>query len=169
MTSTGRRRRSVFGAVLDAAGKLVALECKVVSAAARPPSDGPGGPPFFVEAVADALYQIPNFRVTGLNKDLGIRFGFWRSVNHSHNPFMFEGFIDELARRGGPRSLRVPARAATTRPGGRPTPARGPRSDGGKSQLAASPEGTRFWNLGLRRLRQLYSGPSSRCPYMATS
>jgi isoquinoline 1-oxidoreductase subunit beta len=39
--------------------------------------------------------------VTGLNKDLGVRFGFWRSVNHSHNPFMFEGFIDELARAAG--------------------------------------------------------------------
>jgi isoquinoline 1-oxidoreductase beta subunit len=89
-----------FRGGLDAAGKLIALECKVVSASA--PSFGrPGGPPFFVEAVADALYQIPNFRVTGLNKDLGVRFGFWRSVNHSHNPFMFEGFIDELARSAG--------------------------------------------------------------------
>jgi isoquinoline 1-oxidoreductase subunit beta len=89
-----------FRGGLDAAGKLIALECKVVSASA--PSFGrPGGPPFFVEAVADANYQIPNFRVTGLNKDLGIRFGFWRSVNHSHNPFMFEGFIDELARSAG--------------------------------------------------------------------
>ncbi len=86
-----------FRGGLDAAGKLVALECKVVSASA-PGFGRPGGPPFFTEAVADANYQIPNFRVTGLNKDLGVRFGFWRSVNHSHNPFMFEGFIDELAR-----------------------------------------------------------------------
>jgi isoquinoline 1-oxidoreductase beta subunit len=89
-----------FRGGLDASGKLVALECKVISASA--PSFGrPGGPPFFTEAVADANYLIPNFRVTGLNKDLGIRFGFWRSVNHSHNPFMFEGFIDELARSAG--------------------------------------------------------------------
>jgi isoquinoline 1-oxidoreductase subunit beta len=89
-----------FRGGLDAAGKLVALECKVVTASA-PNFGRPGGPPFFTEAVADANYQIPNFRVTGLNKDLGVRFGFWRSVNHSHNPFMFEGFIDELARSAG--------------------------------------------------------------------
>lgn len=86
-----------FRGGLDAAGRLTALDCKVVSASA--PSFGPpGGPPFFTEGVADANYRIPNFRVTGFNADLGVRFGFWRSVNDSHNPFMFEGFIDELAR-----------------------------------------------------------------------
>ena len=89
-----------FRGGLDANGNLLALECKVVSASA-PNFGRRGGPPFFTEAVADANYQIPNFRVTGLNKDLGVRFGFWRSVNHSHNPFMFEGFIDELARAAG--------------------------------------------------------------------
>jgi isoquinoline 1-oxidoreductase beta subunit len=87
-----------FRGGLDSSGKLVALECKVISASA--PSFGrPGGPPFFTEGVADANYLIPNFRVTGLNQDLGVRFGFWRSVNDSHNPFMMEGFIDELARK----------------------------------------------------------------------
>jgi isoquinoline 1-oxidoreductase subunit beta len=88
-----------FRGGLDASGKLIALDCKVVTAAA--PSFGRPGPPFYTEAVADATYLIPNFRVTGLNRDVGIRFGFWRSVNHSHNPFMFEGFIDEMARAAG--------------------------------------------------------------------
>ena len=87
-----------FRGGLDSSGKLIALECKVISASA--PSFGrPGGPPFFTEGVADANYLIPNFRVTGLNQDLGVRCGFWRSVNDSHNPFMMEGFIDELARK----------------------------------------------------------------------
>jgi isoquinoline 1-oxidoreductase subunit beta len=86
-----------FRGGLDSNGKLVALEAKVISASS--PSFGrPGGPPFFTEGVADSNYLIPNFHVTGLNQDLGIRFGFWRSVNDSHNPFMMEGFIDELAR-----------------------------------------------------------------------
>jgi isoquinoline 1-oxidoreductase subunit beta len=89
-----------FRGGLDASGNLIALECKVVSAS-EPNLGRRGGPPFFVEAVADAQYRIPNFHVTGLNKDLGVRWGFWRSVNHSHNPFMFEGFIDELARSAG--------------------------------------------------------------------
>jgi len=89
-----------FRGGLDAAGKLIALECKVVTASA-PGFGRPGGRPSYTEAVADAHYQIPNFHVTGLNKNLGVRFGFWRSVNHSHNPFMIEGFIDELARAAG--------------------------------------------------------------------
>jgi len=85
-----------FRGGLDGAGSLIALECKVVTASA--PSFGrPGGPPFYTEAVATANYAIPNFHVTGVNQDIGVRFGFWRSVNDSHNPFMFEGFIDELA------------------------------------------------------------------------
>jgi isoquinoline 1-oxidoreductase beta subunit len=89
-----------FRGGLDGAGQLIALEAKVVTASA--PSFGrPGGPPFYVEAVADLNYRIPNYHVTGLNKNLGVRFGFWRSVNHSHNPFMMEGFIDELARAAG--------------------------------------------------------------------
>ncbi|HTV50763.1 MAG TPA: molybdopterin cofactor-binding domain-containing protein, partial [Steroidobacteraceae bacterium] len=86
-----------FQGGLDASGKLVALDCKVVSASA-PNFGRPGGPPFFVEGVADVNYHVPSFRVTGLNRDIGVRFGFWRSVNDSHNPFMMEGFIDELAR-----------------------------------------------------------------------
>jgi len=86
-----------FRAGLDAAGKPVALECKVVSAS-QPSFARPGGAPFFTEGIADANYAIPNFHVTGFNRDIGVRFGFWRSVNDSHNPFMIEGFIDELAR-----------------------------------------------------------------------
>ena len=85
-----------FRGGLDSSGKLIALDCKVVSASA-PAFGRPGGPPFFTEGVADANYDIPNFRVTGFNCDIGVRFGFWRSVNDSHNPFMMEGFIDELA------------------------------------------------------------------------
>ncbi len=85
-----------FRGGLDADGGLLALECAVVSASS--PSFGrPGGPPFFTEGVSDLNYRIPNYRVTGLNENIGVRFGFWRSVNDSHNPFMVEGFIDELA------------------------------------------------------------------------
>ncbi len=83
-----------FQGGLDSAGRLVALDCAVATAST------PGfarGPAFYTEAVSDANYAIPNFRVTGVDKDLGVRFGFWRSVNDSHNPFMLESFIDELA------------------------------------------------------------------------
>jgi len=85
-----------FRGGLDAAGKLIALECSVVTASS-PAFGRPGGPPFYTEVIATANYTIPNYHVTGVNQDIGVRFGFWRSVNDSHNPFMFEGFIDELA------------------------------------------------------------------------
>lgn len=87
-----------FRGGLDAQGKLIALDCKVVTASA--PNFGPGGA-FYTGGISDAAYAIPNFRVTGYNADIGVRFGFWRSVNQSHNPFMLEGFIDEIARRTG--------------------------------------------------------------------
>ena len=84
-----------FRASLGGDDSLSAIECRVVTASA--PNFGPNAPPSYTGGISDVRYQVPSFRVTGLNKDLGIRFGFWRSVNLSHNPFMFEGFIDELA------------------------------------------------------------------------
>jgi isoquinoline 1-oxidoreductase subunit beta len=86
-----------FRASIGADGALSSLESNVVSASA--PGFSRPGPPFYTGSIVDTSYSyaIPNFRVTGLNKDLGVRFGFWRSVNDSHNPFMLEGFIDEIA------------------------------------------------------------------------
>lgn len=83
-----------FRGGLDSAGRLVALDCAVATASTPGFARGPG---FYTEAISDANYAVANFRVTGVDKDLGVRFGFWRSVNDSHNPFMLEGFIDELA------------------------------------------------------------------------
>lgn len=85
-----------FRGGIDSTGRLIALECNVATASA-PEFGGASGAAFYTGGVSDANYAIPNFRVTGVNKNLGIRFGFWRSVNDSHNPFMFEGFIDEVA------------------------------------------------------------------------
>jgi isoquinoline 1-oxidoreductase beta subunit len=84
-----------FRAAVDGERKLKALECNIVTASK--PSFAPPGPPFYTEGVYNLSYAIPNLRVTGLDKNIGVRFGFWRSVNESHNPFMLEGFIDEIA------------------------------------------------------------------------
>jgi isoquinoline 1-oxidoreductase beta subunit len=87
-----------FRGGLDRDGKLIALECSYVTASS-PSFGGPSaGAGFYTGGITDTGYEIPNFRVTGSNQDLGVRFGFWRSVNSSHNPFMLEGFIDECAR-----------------------------------------------------------------------
>ena len=86
-----------FRGGLSSAGKLLALDCSVATASAPEFGGHSAGAVFYTGGVSDANYAIPNFRVTGINKDIGIRFGFWRSVEDSHNPFMLEGFIDELA------------------------------------------------------------------------
>jgi isoquinoline 1-oxidoreductase beta subunit len=87
-----------FRAGLDADGRLLGLESTMITGSAPNfIAGGIKGPPLFTQGVTDMNYAIPNFRVTGLNRDIGIRWGFWRSVAHSHNPFMFESFIDEIA------------------------------------------------------------------------
>lgn len=88
-----------FRAAIDGDRKLKALECNMVTSSK--PSFSFPGPPFYTEGVYNLSYAIPNLRVTGVDKNIGVRFGFWRSVNESHNPFMLEGFIDEIAHQSG--------------------------------------------------------------------
>jgi isoquinoline 1-oxidoreductase beta subunit len=88
-----------FRAAIDGGKTLKALECNIVTAS-KPTFAFPG-PPFYTEGVYNLSYAIPNLRVTGVDKNIGVRFGFWRSVNESHNPFMLEGFIDEIAHQVG--------------------------------------------------------------------
>ena len=54
-----------------------------------------------VEGAFDQPYAIPNYRVEGYLADLDIPLGFWRSVGYSHNGFIHESFIDELAHAAG--------------------------------------------------------------------
>lgn len=54
-----------------------------------------------VEGLFDQPYAIPHYRVRGHTADVGIPVGFWRSVGSSHNGFVHEGFIDELAHAAG--------------------------------------------------------------------
>jgi len=47
---------------------------------------------------ADNLpYAIPSIQVTHTKADAGVPIAYWRSVGHSHNAFVVECFIDELA------------------------------------------------------------------------
>src|SRR6185437_11009875 len=63
-------------------------------------------PPFFkdgldpdtTEGAIDLLYALPNVHVEYVQKEPpGIPTAFWRSVGPSHNVFVTESFIDELA------------------------------------------------------------------------
>jgi isoquinoline 1-oxidoreductase subunit beta len=62
----------------------------------------PGGvDPTSVEAASNQPYHVPNIRVSWADVPLPIPVGFWRSVGNSHNGFVVESFIDELAHAAG--------------------------------------------------------------------
>jgi isoquinoline 1-oxidoreductase subunit beta len=52
-----------------------------------------------VEGVADSSYNIPNFHVSAHNPRVNVPVLWWRSVGHTHNAFVMETLVDELARR----------------------------------------------------------------------
>ncbi|HZP92353.1 MAG TPA: xanthine dehydrogenase family protein molybdopterin-binding subunit [Burkholderiales bacterium] len=54
-----------------------------------------------VEGLADMPYHIPNLHVDWVNYGPGIPIWFWRSVGATHNTFVTETFIDELAQLSG--------------------------------------------------------------------
>ncbi len=94
------------GAVQD--GSAVALEAKIAApsvarqAVSRLTGVRAVGPDKgAVEGAFDQPYAIPNYRVEGYLADLDIPLGFWRSVGYSHNGFIHESFIDELAHAAG--------------------------------------------------------------------
>ena len=53
--------------------------------------------PTSTEGVTDSQYAIPNFNVALHTLDVGVPVLWWRSVGHSHNGFVVETMIDELA------------------------------------------------------------------------
>jgi isoquinoline 1-oxidoreductase beta subunit len=56
-----------------------------------------------VECVAEVPYEIPNLKVEWVRHDMpeGVIVGWWRGVGPTHNLFVVESFIDELAHTAG--------------------------------------------------------------------
>jgi isoquinoline 1-oxidoreductase beta subunit len=52
-----------------------------------------------VEGAKDTSYDIPNFRVMAHNPTVNVPVLWWRSVGHTHNAFVMETLVDELAMR----------------------------------------------------------------------
>jgi isoquinoline 1-oxidoreductase subunit beta len=50
-----------------------------------------------VEGAADTSYNIPNFHVSAHHPTVNVPVLWWRSVGHTHNAFVMETLIDELA------------------------------------------------------------------------
>jgi isoquinoline 1-oxidoreductase beta subunit len=73
---------------LDAAGKAVAWHHRIV---------GPPGRGLTVGGAENPPYVLPNFLLDYHLDDWGVPVGAWRSVGNTHNGFVIESFIDELA------------------------------------------------------------------------
>jgi isoquinoline 1-oxidoreductase subunit beta len=91
-----------MSAGLDEKGKPVAWSHRFAgsSVIARwlPPGFKNGLDPDSTEGAIDLAYDLPNFHVEYLRVEPpGIPTAFWRSVGPSHNVFVTESFIDELA------------------------------------------------------------------------
>ena len=91
-----------ISAGLDEKGKPVAWSHRFAgsSVIARylPPAFNNGLDPDTTEGAIDLAYSLPNLRVEYLRVEPpGIPTAFWRSVGPSHNVFVTESFMDELA------------------------------------------------------------------------
>ncbi|MGY0574695.1 molybdopterin cofactor-binding domain-containing protein [Bradyrhizobium sp. RDM12] len=132
-----------LSAGLDAAGKPVAWTHRIagssVMARYYPPYFKDGLDPDAVEGAAEPPYALPNIHVDFVRVEHpGVRTSWWRGVGPTHNVFVVESFIDELAhaakqdpvayRRGllghNPRALAVLSLAADKAGWGSPLPSR---------------------------------------------
>jgi len=91
-----------ISAGLDANGKPIAWNHRFAGSSiiARylPPAFNNGLDPDTTEGAIDLVYALPNMHVEYLRVEPpGIPTAFWRSVGPSHNVFVTESFIDELA------------------------------------------------------------------------
>ncbi|SFN91471.1 isoquinoline 1-oxidoreductase, beta subunit [Thioclava dalianensis] len=101
-----------FRGGLDADGMPVALEA---ISATEGPTEGLNGhtegkpDPMAVEGLTGKAYKIPNRRIAELYVQTPVSVAYWRSVGHSMNDFLYEGFLDEMADAGGkdPYELRM--------------------------------------------------------------
>jgi len=90
---------------LDADGWPVAWKSRIVGPSIMsrffPGSVKNGIDESSVEGQANSKYGIPNFLVEYALTEAGVPVGFWRSVGNSHNGFITESFVEELAHAGG--------------------------------------------------------------------
>ncbi|MEX3855908.1 xanthine dehydrogenase family protein molybdopterin-binding subunit [Paraburkholderia sp. BR10923] len=101
-----------FRAGLDENGMPVALEAV---SATEGPTEGIANKrdtkldPTALEGLTGKAYKIPNRRIAQLYVKTPVMLGYWRSVGNSHNDFLYETFLDELADKGGhdPYDLRM--------------------------------------------------------------
>jgi len=90
---------------LDGSGNAVAWKNRIVGPSIMsrffPGSVKNGIDESSVEGIATLKYGVPNFLVEYVMTDPGVPVGFWRSVGNSHNGYIAECFLDEMAKAAG--------------------------------------------------------------------
>jgi len=90
---------------LDGTGTPVAWKSRVVGPSIMsrffPGSVKNGVDETAVEGITTLKYGVPNFFVDYVMAEPGVPVGFWRSVGNSHNGYIAECFVDEMAKAGG--------------------------------------------------------------------
>lgn len=104
-------------AVRDADGLPAAIDIRVATPSIMKsmvgriyPSVPVAGPErLLTEGAFDQPYIVPDYRVAGVEVEMPIPVGYWRSVGYSFNCFFQECFLDEIAASGGqdPIDLRL--------------------------------------------------------------
>ena len=92
-----------LAAGLDAQHRLVAWDFHATSPSATARFDPSNKDPFdsVLEAAANYFYDVPNVAVRYTRQEVGIDYGYLRSVSHAINCFAIESFMDELAAAAG--------------------------------------------------------------------
>ena len=94
-----------LNAGFDASGTAVAWKSRIVGPSIMsrffPGSVKNGIDETAVEGIATLKYEIPNFLVDYVMTEPGVPVGFWRSVGSSHNGYIAECFVDEMAKAAG--------------------------------------------------------------------
>jgi isoquinoline 1-oxidoreductase subunit beta len=98
-----------FRALIGADGLPEALDMRIATPSILKsvmkrtfPSLPTGGPErLLTEGAFDQPYTIRNYRVTGVETEMPVPVGFWRSVGNSFNAFFQECFLDEIAEKAG--------------------------------------------------------------------
>lgn len=94
-----------LAAALDAQGRPLAWTHRVtgssIMARFAPPAVKNGVDPDAVEGAKDMPYKIPNVMVDYVRHEPPVPTAFWRGVGPTHNIFVVESFIDELAAAAG--------------------------------------------------------------------
>ncbi|MBQ1762118.1 MAG: xanthine dehydrogenase family protein molybdopterin-binding subunit [Aquincola sp.] len=92
-------------AALDAQGRPVSWSHRItassIMARFAPPLVKDGVDPDAVEGAKDLPYQIPNVKVDYVRHEPPVPTAFWRGVGPTHNIFVVESFMDELAAAAG--------------------------------------------------------------------